>query len=120
MDTTTPRFASIGIDIGKEVFHIVGFGTDGKIAFRRKVSPTSTLRLVSDPGDLVSTPAGFSGKLTLTVEGCGRPDEEVEAETCPETCFAGLTKATGLATVDGGAETATGGLLVGALWRPTE
>ena len=37
MDTTTPRFASIGIDIGKEVFHIVGIGTDGKIAFRRKV-----------------------------------------------------------------------------------
>jgi transposase len=37
MDTTTPPFASIGIDIGKEVFHIVGFGTDGKIAFRRKI-----------------------------------------------------------------------------------
>jgi len=33
--TTTP-LASIGIDIGKEVFHVVGFGTDGKIAFRRK------------------------------------------------------------------------------------
>jgi transposase len=29
--------ASIGIDIGKEVFHIVGFGPDGKIAFRRKI-----------------------------------------------------------------------------------
>jgi hypothetical protein len=29
--------ASIGIDIGKEVFHIVGFGTDGRIAFRRKI-----------------------------------------------------------------------------------
>src|SRR5262250_3541335 len=34
--TTTP-LASIGIDIGKEVFHVVGFGTDGKIAFRRKI-----------------------------------------------------------------------------------
>jgi transposase len=33
---TTP-LASIGIDIGKEVFHIVGFSTDGKIAFRRKI-----------------------------------------------------------------------------------
>ena len=32
-----PSLASIGIDIGKEVFHIVGFGTDGKIAFRRKI-----------------------------------------------------------------------------------
>lgn len=33
---TTP-LASIGIEIGKEVFHVVGFGTDGKIAFRRKI-----------------------------------------------------------------------------------
>ena len=37
MDTTTPPLASIGIDIGKEVFHIIGFSTDGKIAFRRKI-----------------------------------------------------------------------------------
>lgn len=36
MDTTAP-LASIGIDIGKDVFHLVGFGTDGKIAFRRKI-----------------------------------------------------------------------------------
>jgi transposase len=36
MDTTAP-LASIGIDIGKEVFHLVGFGIDGKIAFRRKI-----------------------------------------------------------------------------------
>ena len=27
----------IGVDIGKDVFHLVGFGTDGKIAFRRKI-----------------------------------------------------------------------------------
>src|SRR3954454_16629194 len=37
MDTTSAPLASIGIDIGKEVFHVVGFGTDGKIAFRRKI-----------------------------------------------------------------------------------
>src|SRR6201994_1370000 len=37
MDTITQPLASIGIDIGKEVFHVVGFGTDGKIAFRRKI-----------------------------------------------------------------------------------
>ena len=30
-------FASIGIDIGKDVFHIVGFSTDGRIAFPRKI-----------------------------------------------------------------------------------
>jgi hypothetical protein len=27
----------IGVDIGKEVFHLVGFGADGKIAFRRRI-----------------------------------------------------------------------------------
>jgi transposase len=39
METTSPHtaLASIGIDIGKEVFHIVGFGADGRIAFRRKI-----------------------------------------------------------------------------------
>lgn len=38
MDTTTvAALASIGVDIGKEVFHLVGFSTDGKIASRRKI-----------------------------------------------------------------------------------
>ena len=37
MDTTSAPLASIGIDIGKDVFHVVGFGNDGKIAFRRKI-----------------------------------------------------------------------------------
>src|SRR5947199_2051669 len=37
MDTTIPPLASIGIDIGKEIFHIVGFSADGRIAFRRKI-----------------------------------------------------------------------------------
>jgi hypothetical protein len=30
-------FASIGVDIGKEIFHIVGFSLDGKIILRKKV-----------------------------------------------------------------------------------
>ena len=29
--------ASVGIDIGKDVFHLVGFNTDGKIVLRRKI-----------------------------------------------------------------------------------
>ena len=33
----TCKFASVGIDIGKEVFHLVGFNTDGKIVLRRKI-----------------------------------------------------------------------------------
>jgi len=35
--TEIPALASIGIDLGKEVFHVVGSGTDGKIAFRWKL-----------------------------------------------------------------------------------
>jgi hypothetical protein len=30
--------ASVGIDIGKEVFHLVGFDPDGKIVLRRKIN----------------------------------------------------------------------------------
>ena len=36
-NTTIPSLTSIGIDIGKDVFHLVGFGEDGQIAFRRKI-----------------------------------------------------------------------------------
>src|SRR5260221_11500021 len=34
-DTALPMV--IGVDIGKEVFHLIGFGGDGKIVFRRKI-----------------------------------------------------------------------------------
>src|SRR5580692_7377231 len=37
MESNTACLAVIGVDIGKEVFHLVGFGADGKIAFRRKI-----------------------------------------------------------------------------------
>jgi transposase len=37
MDSDTASVAVIGVDIGKEVFHLVGLGVDGKIAFRRKI-----------------------------------------------------------------------------------
>jgi transposase len=37
MESNTPSPAVIGIDIGKEVFHLVGFGADRKIAFRRRI-----------------------------------------------------------------------------------
>ena len=36
-DTKIPALASVGIDIGKEVFHVVGFSADGKIALRWKL-----------------------------------------------------------------------------------
>ena len=37
--------ASVGIDIGKDVFHLVGFNPDGKIVLRRKIK---RLALVSE------------------------------------------------------------------------
>ena len=40
-DTVTTPLASVGIDIGKDVFHVVAFGTDGKIAFRWKIKRLS-------------------------------------------------------------------------------
>ena len=39
------ELASVGIDIGKEVFHVVGFNFDGKIVLRRKIK---RLALVSE------------------------------------------------------------------------
>ncbi len=43
MDTTVGPLASIGVDIGKEVFNLVGFGTDGKIAFRPQDQATGVI-----------------------------------------------------------------------------
>src|SRR6185369_8943471 len=36
-ESNTASLTVIGIDIGKEVFHLVGIGVDGKIAFRRRI-----------------------------------------------------------------------------------
>lgn len=36
-ETTVAAPTVIGVDIGRDVFHLVGFGTDGKIAFRKKI-----------------------------------------------------------------------------------
>jgi transposase len=37
MEARAPVLTTIGVDIGKDVFHIVGFDADGKIALRRKI-----------------------------------------------------------------------------------
>lgn len=33
----TPDLVTIGVDVGKDVFHIVGFDSNGKIALHRKI-----------------------------------------------------------------------------------
>ena len=35
---TIPVLSSVGIDIGKNVFHLVGFDSDGKVALRRRIT----------------------------------------------------------------------------------
>jgi len=39
--------ASIGIDIGKDVFHVVALGADGKIAFRSKIKRLALKQVLS-------------------------------------------------------------------------
>ncbi len=35
--TEPQTFSSIGVDIGKDVFHLVGFDSNGKVVLRRKI-----------------------------------------------------------------------------------
>jgi transposase len=37
MECNTSSPTVVGVDIGKDVFHLVGFGAGGKIAFRRRI-----------------------------------------------------------------------------------
>jgi hypothetical protein len=67
MDTITSPLASIGIDIGKEVFHIVGYGTDGKIAFRRKIK---RLALAETFKQLRPCVVGMEASRTLSAGPC--------------------------------------------------
>jgi hypothetical protein len=46
--TSITPLASIDIDIGKEVFHLVAFGTDGKMAFRRKIKRPALVETSND------------------------------------------------------------------------
>ena len=63
MDTTARPLSSIGIDIGKEVFHVVGFGTDGKIAFRRKIIRREIAEACSRAADAADEP--LLGRLNI-------------------------------------------------------
>jgi hypothetical protein len=87
-------------------------------AMAAAVSAPSTFRLTSDGAGFVgrSTGSAFSGKLALVAEI--ELLDELEVGAAAIGCGAGATKATGLAIT--GVGTATGALLAGALWRPTE
>ena len=57
----TVALASVGIDIGKEVFHLVGFDPDGKIVLRRKIK---RLALVSELEKLAPCIIGMEACLS--------------------------------------------------------
>ena len=61
---------------------------------------------------------GLSGNPAL-VEGVG-PPEALGTGAGVDGCAAGPIKATGFTKADGEGVAATGALLTGALWRPTE
>lgn len=69
METKTeelfPALTTIGIDIGKDIFDIVGFDTDGKIALRK----IKRLALAELP-----TPDECSGRRSAHVDGGGGGD----------------------------------------------
>jgi Transposase len=68
MDTITTPVASIGIDIGKDVFHVVGFGKDGKIAFRRKIKRLALLETFRElPPSVVGMEACLSAHFVSRV-----------------------------------------------------
>lgn len=56
-----PVLASVGIDIGKDIFHIVGFDLDGKIAVRRKFKRSA---LESEFAKLSACPVGMEACMS--------------------------------------------------------
>lgn len=72
-DTAIPVLTSVGIDIAKDVFHIVCSGPDSKIAFRRKIKRLAlaeTFRKL--PPCIVGMEACLSAHfVSLTPKGAG-------------------------------------------------
>ncbi len=67
---TISAHSSLGIDIGKDVFHLVGFDGDGKI-FPRTPGEPATSGPEGNPEEIVAIPdirrltSGIGGKLTV-------------------------------------------------------
>jgi transposase len=80
-DTITTPLTSVGIDIGKEVFHVVGFGTDGKIAFRWKIKRLSLAEAFKKlPPSIVGMEACLSAHfVSRTVRALGHEPRIIPA-----------------------------------------
>ena len=82
--------AVIGIDIGKEVFHLVGFDAGGKIVLRRKIK---RLALADAFGELASCVVGMEGQSAGSLNA-SVPPAPLAAEVRPDSQgFLKLTEA---------------------------
>ena len=68
-----PAVTSIGIDIGKDVFHIVGFDREGRIALRRKIRRLALVKVFEKlPPCVVGMEACLSAHfVSRTLRGLG-------------------------------------------------
>jgi len=80
-------FASIGIDIGKDVFHIVGFDATGKVVLRKKFKRLALeSELAKLPPSIVGLEACLSAHfVSRTLRRLGHIPATPAPATAPET-----------------------------------
>jgi hypothetical protein len=90
--------AVIGVDIGKGAFHIVGFGVEGKIAFRRGRSADLVDQRLQRRGLLRKNDLGAYSLNSLTAKADSKGSYDIQSSDCdrpPRTasrsCRAGTT-----------------------------
>jgi hypothetical protein len=70
------HIASIGIDLGKTTFHLVGLAERSKLLFRKKFSPTQLLAYAANlPPSLIGLErkrkaASISNRSLLPIQNC--------------------------------------------------
>jgi len=71
--SASARLRVVGVDIGKEVFHIVGFDSAGKLAFRRKIKRLALVEVFETlPRCVVGLEACLSAHfVSRTLRGLG-------------------------------------------------
>ena len=66
--------ATIGIDLGKNTFHLIGMDARGKIVLRRKVCPRTAAILPSERPCLSDRPGGlYRSSSRRPTACCSRP-----------------------------------------------
>ena len=72
--------SSIGIDIGKDVFHLVGFGINGQIALRRQIKRLALIR------EFKKLPPCIVGMEPTRQGRSNRPSRAKQKPPSPPTC----------------------------------